>query len=139
LISLVGAGVIMILVALLAVALRHEVAIYIMLLLILATFYMFHHVFKSSGKKVLAGVNLVWYTMALPFLGLVVYLLANELSKPVYITDANGGQILQENRFHTFINWYCNEIYLAYFIILFVYVGTLLSRNYRNWMAMTEE
>ena len=135
LIAFVGAGVITIAVALLAAMLHKEVAIYIMMLVILSLFF----IFSFADRKIFAGVNLVWFTWSLPFLGLVLYALLAELFRPITTYGPGGESIVQSNPTYDFLTAHHSGIMLVYLVVLFFYTATLLPLNYTRWMGMAEE
>lgn len=134
--SLIGAGVIGIVLSLMAIGISSTGGNLLMLMFIVGLFYLLHILAKSEKRKILAGVNLVWFTWSLPYFGFMLWGYLCEMRRPLSYYYENP---LPPDPLYSFLTNHHAEIFLANFIVVFIITGWLVAKHYQSWMAMEEE
>ncbi len=131
--AIIGGGVICIVLALCAVGISSTAGNLLMLIFIVLLFYLLHILAKSEKRKILAGVNLVWFTWCLPYVGLLIWAYLCEIHRPYYYDN------IQRDAIYDFLTDQHAWIFAANFVLSFLLVGLLVAKNFKTWMAMEEE
>ncbi|MCW3125601.1 MAG: hypothetical protein JWO03_1259 [Bacteroidetes bacterium] len=131
-IALVGSGVLVIVITIIS-GMMHTTHMYIYIwLFVILLFYILHFVFRSSVRRTLSGVNLVWLTWMVPFQGLIIL----EFIKSLFTYDSHLQKYPPQ---YYWIQDNYSAILLVYLLVAFIYSITLLSALYRRWQSMPEE
>lgn len=123
---------------LLAVMVNSETGNYVLILLIAYIAYLLHFAFRKTMKKT-SGVFLIWFTWWQLYIGLIVYSLLEEVYRPHEVLGPDGKFHMTPSPFYDFLQHYDAHIAAGYMLFTFLFIGLVLSRNYRKWMALPEE
>ena len=134
--SLIGAGVIAIVLSLMAIGISSTGGNLLMLMFIVGLFYLLHILAKSEKRKILAGVNLVWFTWCLPYFGFLLWGYLCEIRRPFSYYEESP---FTPDPLYAFLTNHHSAIFLVNFVIVFIVTGWLVAKHYQSWMAMEEE
>jgi len=130
---------IMIAVGILSALIHEEGPVLLLLLIIAGGFYAIYFGFRNRFKRV-AGVSLIWFTWCMPFIGITLYGFLLKVFQPETRFDPiTQSSYTIGNPIHDFLTEYMVWLMAAYFVLAFIYTGTVLASHYRKWMALPEE
>jgi len=140
LISLVAAGVILIIYGISVALIRGDYFALCFAIALVILFYLLFHFMRSARRKTVAGVSLVLFSWSFPGLLFLIQGLVSEITRPKSIYNPLTFTYTHPaSPVYSFLEDHEVLLYAIYFVVNFLVVVTVLYRHYRSWQAIDEE